>query len=325
MLTREWRRSNIIINLLSDPDFFRVFRLAVGVSSLRYKVNPMILHEFEELLRIFETLPKNIADRTYLEICKYPKRRFEEICSRLLCFYLAPRNEHGLGDLFLSSLLEILSPQKKLSFKEETVKVISEENAEGKRLDMLIHSDGFVIGIENKITAGIYNPLEAYKNRINLYGRNNVFKVVLSLRKITDKNELIILSTNEFIRITYSELFETIKKNIGKYLNRANSKYLTFLTDFIQTLENMDGQNIINEKLADFFYDNSNKIKELLDLYQTYDQRTRELQIQRIAELKDKIVELTNDPLWWTWEGWDLVHDKFNLALPKIGIESYYE
>ena len=65
-----------------------------------------------------DNLPKTIKEPTYLEICKYPRRRFEEICSRLLCFYIAPKNEHGFNDLFLSSLLELLATEK-ISFKDE--------------------------------------------------------------------------------------------------------------------------------------------------------------------------------------------------------------
>ena len=282
----------------------------------------MTLTETTELLNEFDNLPKTIRQPTYLEICRYPRRRFEEICSRLLCFYIAPKNEHGLNDLFLKSLLELLTKEN-LSFKDEHVKVISEENAEGKRLDILIHSPTFVIGIENKITAGLYNPLETYKNRIALYGTENIFRVVLSLRKIVDKNELATLQANDFIRLTYFELFEVIKRKIGAYLNQANSKYVTFLTDFIQTLENMSGQNILNEKLADYFFDNSHRIDELNTLYQKYKMRTHELQAARIAELREKIGELTKDTRWWAWEGTGLGFNQFNPNKPVIGIISY--
>ncbi len=279
--------------------------------------------EAEILLDEFDNLPKFIKQPTYLEICKYPRRRFEEICSRLLCFYFAPKNEHGFNDLFLVSLLEILSKDP-IPFREEQIKVISEENAEGKRLDMLIHCPSFVIGIENKITAAIYNPLETYKNRIELYGGKNIFKVVLSLRKIVNKDELMILNTQGFISITYLELFEIIKRKIGWYLDKANTKYLTFLTDFIQTLENMDGNNILNEKLADYFYDNSVRIDDMLDLYQKFQSRTLDTQKQRIAELRDKVISLTGNTNWWAWEGWDLGFNKFNAEKPLIGIEASF-
>jgi len=288
-----------------------------------YKIPQMTLTETEHLLNEFDNLPKTIRQPTYLEICKYPRRRFEEICSRLLCFYIAPKNEHGFGDLFLTSLLELLTSEK-INFKDEHIKVISEENAEGKRLDILIHSTNFVIGIENKITATVYNPLETYKNRIDLYGNENIFRVVLSLKKIVDKNELAVLKANGFTRLTYFELFEVVKRKVGSYLNQANPKYLTFLTDFIQTLENMSGENVLNEKLADYFFDNSSRIDSLIDLYEKYSKRTLDVQVARIAELKEKISELTENNHWWVWEGWDLGYNNLETSKPKIGIEASF-
>jgi hypothetical protein len=64
----------------------------------------MEVKEIDQLLIDFDTLPKTAKQPTYLELCKYPGRRFEEICSRLLCFYLAPNKEHQFKDLFLRSL-----------------------------------------------------------------------------------------------------------------------------------------------------------------------------------------------------------------------------
>ncbi len=280
----------------------------------------MKLIEIEELLNEFDNLPKIITQPTYLEICKYPRRRFEEICSRILCFYFAPNNEHGFNDLFITSLLELLTPDK-IAINEKNVKVINEENAEGKRLDILIHSTNFVIGIENKITAPIYNPLETYKNRIDLYSNENVFRLILSLKKVVDKNELAILNLHGFKRLTYSEYFDVVKRKIGLYLSQANPKYLTFLTDFIQTLENMNGENILNEKLDDYFYDNSKRIESLIELYEKYNKRTFDIHSQRIAELREKIAELTESNDWTIWEGWDLVYNDSKTNKPKIGIE----
>lgn len=291
-----------------------------NIPFLHLKTPKMKQKEIELLINEFDNLPKVISQPTYLEICKYPRRRFEEICSRLLCFFIAPQNEHGLNDLFLTSLLEILSSEK-ISFKAEDINVISEENAEGKRLDILIRSTNFVIGIENKITATLYNPLETYKNRIDLYGSENIFRVVLSLKKIVNKDELKILSENGFTRLTYFDYFEVIKSKIGKYLNQANPKYITFLTDFIQTLENMSGENILNEKLADYFFDNSNRIETMINLYEKYKKRTLEIQIQRIAELRESLTEQTNNSDWWIHEGWDLGYTNSKTSKPRIGIE----
>lgn len=285
----------------------------------------METREIDQLLTNFDILPRTVKEPTYLELCKYPRRRFEEICSRLLCFYFAPQKEHGLNDLFVRSIFEILAPEKKFYFNEDKIHVINEENAEGKRLDILLYSDTFVIGIENKITAGLYNPLEIYKNRIGKYGKENIYSVVLSLKRLASKADLAFIESHGFINLTYKDYFSQIRNNLPTYYESCNQKYLTHLNDFMETLENMSDNRVLNENLSNYFYDNSTKIDELIALYNQFNNITTERQKDRIAELKDKISELTKNDKWWAWEGWDLGFNEFNTNKPKIGIESSFE
>lgn len=285
----------------------------------------MEVTEIEQLLTDFATLRKEVKQPTYLEICKYPRRRFEEICSRLLCFYLAPNKEHGFGELFLHSLFQLLAPEKEFHFKSDKIRVISEENAEGKRLDILIYSDTFVVGIENKISAGLYNPLEAYKNRIQLYGSDNIYRVVLSLHKLLSKEDLAFIEANGFSNLTYDQYFRQIRQNLSAFKATCNEKYLHDLNDFIETLENMKDNRILNEELSHYFFDNAGKIDSLITLYNQFNNKTAALQTERIAELKEKISELTNNDKWWAWEDWYLGFNEFNPNKPKIDVESSFE
>ncbi|MGN8058767.1 PD-(D/E)XK nuclease family protein [Pedobacter sp. 22163] len=283
---------------------------------------------FEEILKEFGKQPKFIPEPTYLELCRYPTSRFEEICTRLLCFYFDPNNEHCFHDLFLESLLQLISPLTTISYRNDQVQVINELNSEGKRLDMLIKSPDMVIGVENKIYASVYNPLPIYSNQIALYGKKNVFKVILTVRNINDIAEKTFISDNGFIVITYSELLNRVKLNIGSYIPRANQKYLVFIYDFIQTIENMTGETYDNNKLSHFFSNNSEKIDNLIALYSKYNERVLKVQIEAIRELMKLVQVRTNDDRWWAWEGWDLGYDAFNKDLgsaPRIGIEASYE
>ena len=101
--------------------------------------NILTIEEIDDILNSFSILPKNINEPTYLELCKYPKRRFEEICSSLLQFYFDPNKEHGLGDLLISSLMDKIK-NKNQNFEYNNIKIYREENAEGKRIDLLITS-----------------------------------------------------------------------------------------------------------------------------------------------------------------------------------------
>lgn len=284
----------------------------------------MTIPEIDKILNEFEKIPKTLRQLTYLEICKYPYHRFEEVCSRLLCFYLSPQNEHGFQDLFLQSLLKLIAPAKTFYLQFEKVNVISEENAEGKRLDILIYSDKFAIGIENKITASLYNPLAIYKKRIEKYNKDNFFGIVLSLNKLS-REEIAVVKTNEFIHLTYSDYFKSLKANISSFINSSNEKNLPFLNDFIKTIENMNNKETINKELTDYFYDNSKNIDQLIELYNQSNLQILEIQKEKIRELKDKISQLTNRDKWWAWQGWDLGYNSFNLNEPIIGIESYFE
>lgn len=285
------------------------------------------LPAFEALIKDFERQPKVVLQSTYLELCKYPASRFEEVCTRLLCFYFNPTNEHGFRDLFLDALLELLSPDAPVRYESDQIQVINELNSEGKRLDMLIKSPDLVIGIENKINAAVYNPLETYARQIALYGKKQVFKVILTVRNITDSREMAYIREHDFIVIPYTALFTKIKKNIGNYIAQGNQKYLVFIYDFIQTIENMTGDTYDNNKLSHFFSANAEKIDELVTLYAKYNERILKVQRESISKLMAAIKLQTNDPRWWAYQGWDLGYDHFNAETnkPRIGIEASFE
>src|SRR5690606_21379664 len=181
------------------------------------------------------------------------------------------------------------------------------------------------VGIENKITAGLYNPLEAYKNRIQLYGSDNIYRVILSLHKLLNKDDLAFIEANGFINLTYNQYFNQIRQNLSAFKATCNEKYLHNLNDFIETLEKMRDNSILNEELSNYFFDNADKIDSLITLYNQFNNKTTAQQTERIAELKEKISELTNSDKWWAWEDWDLGFNEFGPDKPKIGVESSFE
>jgi hypothetical protein len=266
----------------------------------------MTVAEMRELLFSFERLPKIVKQPTYLELCKYPGRRFEEICSRLLAFYLDPQKEHGFHDLFLCSLFEMLGINN-IEYQENEITAELEVKAEGKRLDILVNGRTFAIGIENKIYANVYNPLEKYKIFLQKQENRIIFLLVLSLRKLNE-NEKIKLNESNFSSYTYKEYFDIIKRKLGNYINQGNLKYLTFIADFIETIENMHEGSFMNKDLEAFFIENSEKIDEMNKLYKAFqDERWQKL-VDRLYELQAEIAEKTNEKTgdggWWIFEEW---------------------
>lgn len=278
--------------------------------------------EFDKLIREFGALPQTISETTFMSICKHSGSRFEEICSRILAFYLQPSNEHGLKSLVLSSLLEIIT-ENKYKLHSGQFSVETEAYIDGKYLDILVKGDSFAIGIENKIGAEVYNPLDAYRKLIELSHVNN-YKVILSFRKIVKEYELKNIKENEFTIIYYDDLFRVLKNNLGRYYSNANAKYITFLFDFINTIEGMSNNTVINDSQSIFFFDNSEKIEDLIAKFNRHNDKILEMQKNNIAILSDKISEKSGVK-WWAWQGWDLGYGEFDNNKPRIGIEASYE
>jgi len=282
---------------------------------------------FLSLLKEFQTKPKRKNEPTYLEICRYPGSRFEEICSRFLAFFLDPNNDHGFGNLFLESLFQLLLVPKDFQYINEQIQVVAEENADGKRLDILVKSSELIIGIENKINAKVYNPLELYSRQVDRYKKANVFKIVLSVRKIVSQQEHEKIRLNNFVIIYYSQFLNQIKLNIGTYISQCNSKYLTFLYDFIQTIENMTGETLNNNPLTNFFTNNIEGLDELVNAYSRYKDNTLRIQKEKISQIMALIKVKTADLKWWAYKDWDLGYDDFYIGTgkPRIGIEASFE
>lgn len=269
----------------------------------------MQLSKISQLLNQFNQLPALVNNPTYLELCRYPGSRFEEVCSRLLSFYLDPNREHQLGYLCLQSLLQLLGINKPVDVQKEKVTVKNEENAQGKRIDILVNSSKWAIVIENKIYAGLYNPLAIYSNWINFYNSQN-FKVVLSLRKLTTQKDQANLNDHGFINITYAQYFQQIKNNLSQFDSNANIKYLAYLNDFIETMDNMNGQKPLNEETANFFFDNEKQIDELIEMYERYNHSISSAHINKIKELQTAMTILTQKQ-WGNYEGWLILFEHF--------------
>ncbi|HIZ85176.1 MAG TPA: PD-(D/E)XK nuclease family protein [Candidatus Coprenecus stercoravium] len=276
------------------------------------------IRKYQTIIEDFVKLPKIKADPTWLEICRYPYSRFEEVCSRILAFYLDPNAEHDMGALWITALLAAIGKSNWYDYRH-TIKVKTEEYADGKRIDITVVSENYVIAIENKITAGLYNPLDIYRDYIcRVYPKKDRALVVLSLKPIQDT---FAMKSSGFQRCSYRKLFEEVNKHLGGYIASANQKYLTAMIDFMKTIGNMNDYSSQFEK--EFFGKNKQCIDELIRRYESYKAQTLKEQIDQISLLKDRMNELTNGK-WGAWNGW-VLGVSFNESSHRIGIDSYFE
>lgn len=271
-----------------------------------------------------------------MEICSYPYNRFEEVCSRILKFYFTPDAEHGMGYLWLVSLIETVKTKlysndcTSDSYTEQInaitdvdffigkVDIRLEEPAEGKKIDLIIECANCVICIENKITAGIYNPLEKYCSHLkNKYPGKNIIKIILSVKPITSPSDYKKINDNGFISILYRSLFKNVKSLSGNYLRQMKYDYLLYMYDFMKTIENKD--NIISKQEREFFYNNSDLIDSIVARRDKYNELVLNEQKEQIAILSEIM-----GADWKTWEGW-ILNTSLEEGNKRIGIDSNYE
>ena len=97
--------------------------------------------KYLELLHDFESLPDSKNSESIFDIAGYP--HYENVSSNILAFYLNPNNEHGLGDLLFSSLMNLAGG---IEIQQGNVQVSREVSTnKGGRLDIVIETDNQII------------------------------------------------------------------------------------------------------------------------------------------------------------------------------------
>lgn len=184
---------------------------------------------------------------------------YENVSSNILAFYFDPYAEHGLKGLLITAALK-MAGIKELPLLGEREVVITREcgTDEGKRIDLIISGEAFVIAIENKIHHWVANDLEEYARAIaNLGSKKDVVKAVLGLHRVHELK-------GGFTSYTYSELWKQVRALIGDYIANAHPKWVTYLIDFMETTANLAGENVGLRQRDQFFIEHNALIEKLI-------------------------------------------------------------
>lgn len=217
------------------------------------------VEDYLKLFLAFRGLPETKHNRTLLEISGYP--HYENVASNILAFYFDPAEEHGLKDLLLSAFFQMAGIEELPPM--DGVEVLRETGTDAaNRIDLLIDSEAFTIGIENKIFHWLANDLEQYAQVIDRRGRgkNIVIKAVLGLNSIRATQPL----KGGFKSYTYAKLWQQVRAILGQYIANANSKWVTYLIDFMETTTNLAGHNMDLKRTDQFFIEYNNLIEKFL-------------------------------------------------------------
>lgn len=204
--------------------------------------------------------------RTLLDIMGCTK--LENRWSDLYQFFLLEEEEHGLKDLFIRSLEELIGVKKGWMknfcvLREYPTKESSTE--EEGRIDLLIlGEDKKAIIIENKVFHNLDNPLEQYVKTTKAKGWTDIKVIVLAL--YNNYGDIDSIDGCECLNRTHSNYINKVMENLPNYLSEANSFYLLILKNFIQNIKNVTNMSATNDELL-FFSKGFEYISKIQGLY----------------------------------------------------------
>lgn len=265
--------------------------------------------QYLELLRDFESLPKTVCSESIFDIAGYP--HYENVASNILAFFLNPNNEHGLGQLILSSLLNLAAA---IETNQSNVQVSREVyTLNGGRIDILIETDNQLIAIENKIYHYLANDLEDYSKSLYRWAQPNrlaVVKIILGIKKERE--------SFDFISITYEELFLKVKERLGTYATTSSQKWLLYLLDFISTIEKLKGDDMEFDDNDKFFIENEGRLNSLVNARNRFLSKLG----SKVNGLQQRIEKPASCKKQWIYAKFCLVHD-FSLSGNSIAFDLY--
>lgn len=224
----------------------------------------MQIISIEEFIQKVEIPKVKKQTKTFLGIARMP--HYENVISNIYSFYFKPEEVHGMKELFLSSLVDLINQselgQSKnfLEFDDFTVETEFTTKKRG-RIDILLRNEAHAIIIENKIYHTLNNDLNDYWNSVSVVNNNEEKKIgiVLTLKKTPTKN-------SNYINITHLEFMQAVMKNLGRFMLDAREKYIVYLKDLYQNIVNMSKSNLEVKDLK-FYFSNQKKIHEVTNFF----------------------------------------------------------
>jgi len=246
-------------------------------------LNKIDITKLRKLIDDFGRLPKLQQKRkTFFDVAGY--RHYENVCSNILAFFFDTSEQHNMLDLFLRSLLSLIPKNTRLSTNAIEAEITTEYYTnKGTYIDIKIESNDFIIILENKIDADVYNDLDSYIADIrenNPYSKQ-IVAVVLTLKDMLRKEDNIKIESSGFNHVTYTDFFNVIKENLGDYIEKADVEWVVYLRNFLRNMSNLKGDEIMQsvdyKDVINFLIENDDSIYELIEQREAF---TKHFQIE---------------------------------------------
>jgi len=220
--------------------------------------------EFDDLMKEHIQLPTRPS--TFFDICGLTFKEY--VFSNLYAYYLNPIADHGLRDIFLNAMCELIREKTGVKPLENTSWVTIQQEVRtdtGNFIDLVViepiegsNAPGHALVIENKINASLYNDLNDYFNHVKVPGRKT--GVVLSLQKQA-------FDHSAFVNITHGELMSKIITSLNQTITEIDTKQLFFIREFITHLQSLSMTQNLTSQYA-FYFQYEEKIHAICKLEQ---------------------------------------------------------
>ncbi|WP_277488011.1 PD-(D/E)XK nuclease family protein [Catalinimonas alkaloidigena] len=260
----------------------------------------------------YDYVEEDKQPKTFLEIAQQP--HYENVISNILAFFFDTGEEHGLKDLFISCLINLLN-NKGASFQMHTCTAQREYGVKKKgRIDILLKDklEESILIIENKIYHSLNNDLNAYYDSVKKeFPEADILGIVLGLEPLNTGH-------HKFISITHREFIQELQNRIGFYYLNAPDKYLLLVKDYIQNINLNYPSHKMQDKLR-FYHQYHQKINDLSKLHKDVLHHVNE-EIEKAAQRYE--YKFSNEPYeevyynyWEVLDRKDPLNDEFFYTL----------
>jgi hypothetical protein len=206
-----------------------------------------------ELLDAVRGLPAKLPPPTLLEVAGYA--HLENVASNIMAFFLNPGEQHGLGPLFLDALFATLGIAGSTAAAKVEREVATRKR---NRIDLVVETPSYLIGIENKVYAGLSNPLDDYAAFLRERASQSNKTLVLALLACREGDD----PGHEFKRISHGHLVREARAKLREQLR--DGRFPILMEDFLDTMANLDGGTLMDPRWMQLFADRRQDLTVLL-------------------------------------------------------------
>jgi len=233
------------------------------------------MDELQNLITQVEFLRRPRTEKNIFSIGGHG--HYENPISDIMAFFIDPKEVHGFGAFFLSSLIECAG-LKELITPELIVPPRREAFTEsGKRIDLLLEGEHWVIVVENKIRHSLNNPFHDYSTYISkLYPHKRKYYILLSAKKESPPEN--------WVNVNYTDLIDQLKKNINLYkIDNVNNKWYICLKEYILNMQEQIHKQQIDPARFNFIKENYSDIQEIIDMFHEYIEYIKSLVVNALS------------------------------------------